>query len=74
MLFLTPFLIIFAVCNNAFVANAFTIILFVGLLLCYALFNLKGALEHIRIFSLLFMAFSILGFLPFFTSDHDLST
>ena len=74
MLFLLPFLISFVISNNFFTTDVSTLIAIVLMLACYFLFNIKGYLGRIKIMPLMFMLFSLAGYMSFFFKDHDIST
>lgn len=69
-----PFLISFIICNNLFAADYVGLIALVLMLVSYFLFNIKGIWGSVKVMPLLFMGFSVIGFLPFFISDHDVTT
>lgn len=68
-----PFLIGNIVVNNVFVADYISILMMVGAVLCFVLFNVKKILEKIRWVSVLFMLPAIGSFIPFFIRDHKIS-
>lgn len=69
-----PFLISFIVSNNLFAADYISLACLILMLVSYFLFNVKGLLGHIKIIPLIFMGFSLVGFLPYFIMDHDITT
>ena len=74
LLFMQPFLIPFVIGNNFFSTDAISLAAIVLLLGAYYLFNIKSYCGNIKILTLVFMMCSLAGYLPFFISDHDITT
>jgi len=74
LLFVLPFLIPFIISNNLFAADPITLVAIILMIVSYYIFNIKGHCGSVRLMPVIFMGFSLLGYMSFFIQDHDITT
>src|SRR5258708_7835306 len=74
ILFIQPFFIPFIICNSVFSTDIVSLVLFAIMLFTYFIFNIREYGSSRKLVQVAFMVPGLLSFLPFFITDHDMST